>query len=117
MEYIIANKEMCILAAIGIVIALFVIVKLLQSIGLEKIRESVYQLFIDAEHEFQEGENEEKFEYVINAAKTFIPAPFNLLITETLLRKVVQAWFDIVKDLLDDGRVNASEEAEENVEC
>ena len=112
MEYIIANKETCILAGIGIVIALFVIVKLLQSIGLERIRAGVYQLFIDAEHEFQEGENEEKFEYVINAAKAFIPAPFNLFITESLLRRVVQAWFDICKDLLDDGRVNNSEEGE-----
>ena len=117
MNYLMANKELLVLAVVGVVIALYIIVKLLQTVGLEKIRAVVYQLFIDAEHAFQEGENEEKFEYVINAAKTFIPAPFNLFITETLLRRVVQAWFDIVKDLLDDGRVNGSEEGEPDAEC
>lgn len=112
MEYILANKETMILALIGIVCAVFVIVKICQKIGLETIRGEVYQLFLDAEHEFQEGQNEEKFEYVINMARTFIPAPFNLFITETLLRKVVQAWFDLVKDLLDDGKMNGTGGAE-----
>lgn len=112
MEYILANKEILILAVIGVVIALFVIVKVVQKVGLERIRGEVYQLFLDAEHDFQEGQNEEKFEYVINMAKTFIPAPFNLFITETLLRKAVQAWFDLVKDLLDDGKMNGTGGAE-----
>lgn len=116
MNYILEHTEMCVLAIIGIALAIFVLVKIVQKIGLEKIRASVYQFFIDAEHEFQEGENEDKFEYVINATKALIPAPFNLLITESLLRKVVQAWFDIVKDLLDDGKMNGTS-VEEEVEC
>lgn len=108
MDYILANREMFILAIIGLVVAIFVLVKLVQKIGLDKIRGEVYQLFLDAEHEFQEGENDEKFEYVINAAKAFIPAPFNLIITESLLRRVIQSWFDLVKDLLDDGKMNGT---------
>lgn len=97
-----------ILAIIGVVIALFVIVKVAQKVGLERIRGEVYQLFLDAEHDFLEGQNEAKFEYVVEAARGFIPMPFSLFITETLLRKVVQAWFDLVKDLLDDGKVNGT---------
>lgn len=116
MNYILEHTEICVLAAIGIALVIFAIVKTVQKIGLEKIRASVYQFFIDAEHEFQEGENSEKFEYVINATKAIIPAPFNLLITETLLRKVVQAWFDITKDLLDDGKMNGTSVKEEE-EC
>lgn len=106
--YLIENMEIVTLAVIGIIFALFVIVRAVQKIGLEKIRGYVYKLFVAAEHKFQHGENEEKFEYVICFAKSAIPAPFNLFITETLLRKVVQAWFDLVKDLLDDGKLNGT---------
>lgn len=117
MNYLMENRGLLLLAIIGMVVAIFIIVKLLQTVGLEKIRATVYQLFLDAEHQFEEGDNDDKFEYVINLAKAAIPAPFNLLITETLLRSVVQAWFDIVKDLLDDGRVNGSEEGDNNADC
>lgn len=106
--YLIENMEIVTLAVIGIIFALFVIVRAVQKIGLEKIRGYVYKLFVAAEHKFQHGENEAKFEYVICFAKSAIPAPFNLFITETLLRKVVQAWFDLVKDLLDDGKLNGT---------
>lgn len=106
--YLIQNMETVTLAVIGIIFALFVIVRAAQRIGLEKIRGYVYKLFVAAEHNFQHGDNEAKFEYVICWAKSAIPAPFNLFITETLLRKVVQSWFDLVKDLLDDGKLNGT---------
>ena len=117
MNYLMENRELLLLAIIGMVVAIFIVVKLLQTVGLEKIRATVYQLFLDAEHQFEEGDNDDKFEYVINIAKAAIPAPFNLLIKETLLRSVVQESFDIVKDLLDDGRVNGSEEGDNNADC
>ena len=107
-DFIIANYPTIVLAVIGVVVAVFVIVKYVRHLGLESIRERVYKAFIEAEREFQHGENAAKFEYVINIAKSAIPAPYNLLITESLLRKVVQAWFDLVKDLLDDGKFNGT---------
>lgn len=110
MNYLMENKEMIILAIIGLVIVFYLVVKLFQKLGLEKIRAAVYQLFIEAEHAFQDGAGTEKFEYVINLAKTIIPVPFNLFITEKLLRRVVQSWFDIIKDLLDDGKINKGKE-------
>lgn len=107
-DFIVSNATTIVLAVIGVVIAAALIIKYIRHVGLETIRERVYKAFIEAEHEFQYGDNTAKFEYVIAAAKAAIPAPFNLFITETLLRKVVQAWFDLVKDLLDDGKFNSS---------
>lgn len=91
-----------------VVLAIVILVKAMQTIGMEKIRGYVYQLFIEAEHAFEQGENSQKFEYVIQLARSHLPMPFSLFITETLLRKVVQLWFDLCKDLLDDGRVNGT---------
>lgn len=111
-DFIVSNATTIALAVVGLAIVIFLVVKYVRHVGLEAIRERVYKAFLDAEHEFQQGENTEKFEYVINIAKTAIPAPFNLFITESLLRKVVQAWFDLVKDLLDDGKFNGTSTAE-----
>lgn len=107
-DFIVSNATPIALAVVGIVIAVFLIVKYLRHMGFESIRERVYKAFIDAEHKFQHGENTAKFEHVLNIAKSAIPRPFNLFITENLLRKVVQAWFDLVKDLLDDGKFNGT---------
>lgn len=113
MDFITSNYTTVALAAIGVVIAIVVIVKYIRHVGLESIRERVYKAFLDAEHEFQYGDNTAKFEYVINIAKSAIPAPFNFFITESLLRKVVQTWFDLVKDLLDDGKFNGTSKVAE----
>ena len=67
-----------------------------------------YKAFLHAEHSFQHGDNDEKFEYVVNVAKKAIPAPYNLFITETLLMDMIQLWFDLIKDLLDDGKLNGT---------
>lgn len=112
-EYIIMNKNPIILAIVGIVITVILLVKYIRHVGFEAIREKVYKAFVVAENRFQHGDNTAKFEYVINIAKSAIPAPFNLFITESLLRKVVQAWFDLVKDLLDDGKLNNTSKAVE----
>lgn len=111
-DFIASNPTTVILAIVGIVLVAFLAVKYIRHMGLESIRKRVYRAFLTAEQHFQYGENAEKFEYVIDIAKSAIPAPFNLLITESLLRKVVQAWFDLVKDLLDDGVFNGTSTTE-----
>lgn len=108
-QYFVSNPVVAfIFIAIVLVGIIYLLVKKLQNMGLEKIRATVYNAFIEAEHEFQYGENEQKFDYVVQLARSAIPAPFNLLITQKLLRKTVQLWFDICKDLLDDGKVNGT---------
>ena len=112
-DFIVSNAPAIVLAVVGLVLAVIIIIKYIQNVGLESIRGRVYQAFLEAEHEFQHGDNTAKFEYVINIAKAAIPAPFNLFITESLLRKIVQTWFDLVKDLLDDGKFNGTSTAVE----
>ena len=62
-----------ILATVYIVIvtavAIFLAVKMMRIVGLERIRGYVYKLFDEAEDRFQHGKNEEKFNYVISFAK------------------------------------------------
>ena len=108
-QYLVANPVLAVIFIVLIVaVVVFLAVKAIQKIGLEKIRAVVYQGFLKAEHEFQYGDNTQKFEYVIQLARSSIPAPFNMFITESLLRKVVQLWFDLIKDLLDDGKMNGT---------
>ena len=108
-EFLSQNPVAAIIFMVVVVaVAIFLVVKAMQTIGMEKIREYVYQLFIEAEHQFEYGDNEQKFEYVIQLARSAIPSPFNMVITESTLRAVVQTWFDLCKDLLDDGKFNGS---------
>lgn len=113
-QFFVSNPILAIIFLVIVVaVVIFLIVKAIQKIGLEKIRSFVYEKFIEAEHEFQYGDNTQKFDYVVQLARGAIPAPFNLFITEKLLRKVIQLWFDLCKDLLDDGKFNGTVEAKE----
>lgn len=106
-QYFISNPIIALVFIVfGFLVLAFLIVKKVQNTGLEKIRKIVYDAFIVAEHEFQYGDNTQKFEYVIKVAKKHLPKPFGMFITESLLRKVIQLWFDLIKDLLDDGKIN-----------
>lgn len=93
---------------IAAAVAIILFVKLMKSVGLERIRLYVYDRFIEAEHSFAYGDNEQKYEYVVQLARSAIPSPFNIFITEAALRKTVQIWFDLCKDWLDDGVLNGS---------
>lgn len=110
-EYLVKNPILAIIfIVIVVVLAIFLMVKLIQKVGLEKVREVVYKGFVEAENEFLYGENTEKFDFVVDLAKKSIPLPFSLFITDTLLRKVIQLWFDLCKDLLDDGKFDSNKE-------
>lgn len=109
-NYLISNPIFAIIfLLLVLLVTLFLLVKYAQSVGLEKIRAIVYQGFLDAEHAFKHGDNKQKFEYVVQLARSSLPSPFNIFINESLLRKTIQLWFDLCKDLLDDGKFNNSE--------
>ena len=114
-DFLTQNPVIAILfIVIVIAAAVFLAVKAIQKVGLGKIQKYVYQKIDEAEHEFKYGDNEQKFEYVIQLARSAIPSPFNLFITESLLRKTVQLWFDLIKDIMYDGKLNGVRE--ENTE-
>lgn len=106
-NFLVENPVVAIIFGVLVVaLAVFLLIKVMQNVGLEKVREIAYQGFLSAEHKFKEGENSQKFDYVVDLVRGFIPNPFKMFITENLLRKVIQTWFNLVKDLLDDGKLN-----------
>ena len=101
------NLQQTIVIVVGIVLTiviLAIVIRALQAFGLSRCRGIVYKAFVTAENHFEQGND--KFEYVISVAKNAIPKPLNLIITDKVIRRTIQLWFDICKDLLDDGRVN-----------
>ena len=47
--------------------------------------------------------------WVVSQARKLLPKWAQALISEDTLMNIIQAWFDGVKDLLDDGKMNHSE--------
>ena len=101
---IIIITAVCLLVGIATITYLY-----LRDRTLEEIRADVYQLFLEAEHTYQYTEaGKQKMAYVIQRARSLLPNWAQLIVTEALLEKVIQMWFEAVKDLLDDGKYNKS---------
>lgn len=80
---------------------------------LDEIRADVYQKFLEAEHNPNfTKKGKQKMKWVLQQARGYLPGWAQVLITDAFLEKVVQAWFDAVKDLLDDGKLNKSTKGE-----
>lgn len=74
---------------------------------LEEIRADVYQLFLNAEHMYKESaQGQQKMKWVIQQARGLLPEWAKAIISEEMLMTVVQKWFNGIKDLLDDGKMN-----------
>lgn len=98
-------------AAIGVGVCIYIY---LRDRSLEDIRKDVYQLFLKAEHKYTEsGTGKQKMKYVISQARMLLPNWLQFFITEELLEIVIEGWFQAVKDLLDDGKMNRSAEGED----
>ena len=79
--------------------------------GLEGIRENVYQLILKAEHLYTEsGQGEQKLKFVVHQARGLLPKWLQVIMSEEVLLKIIDWWFKEVKDLLDDGKVNGSQD-------
>lgn len=80
---------------------------------LDEIREDVYQLFLKAEHLYkQSGTGKQKMRFVIKHARELLPSWSRTFITDAVLEDIIELWFRAVKDLLDDGKFNKSQEGE-----
>lgn len=93
-------------ALIGIAAAAYIYIR---DKSLEDIRADVYRLFLKAEHTYTETDSgKQKMKYVLRQARGLLPNRLQFFVTEAFLEMIIQAWFDAVKDLLDDGRINRS---------
>lgn len=76
---------------------------------LDDIRQDVYQLFLMAEHNPKFAEvPKARMVWVLKQARSYLPSWAQIFITDAFLAKTVQGWFDAIKDLLDDGKLNGS---------
>lgn len=97
------------LTVIFVIGFLVMTVEYIKAKGLEGIRLDVYRLFLLAERKVKEsGQGKQKMSWVIQKARGLLPSWLRYLISENLLKKVIQFWFDGIKDLLDDGKINNS---------
>lgn len=109
-EFLMEHQIISLILIIALPLAcIYCIIRLIQIEGLTRVQEVAYQGFIIAEKTFLHGENDDKFNYVVDLVKYSLPKPLNLLITDKFLRRVLQEWFDLCKDLLDDGKINNSD--------
>lgn len=95
-------------------VALFVasIVAYFKERTLDEIRKDVYDLFLKAEHKYKEsGQGQQKMKWVIGRARLLLPTWLQVIMTEDMFEQLIQIWFDGIKDLLDDGKMNNSNQA------
>ena len=96
-------------AAVVILTIVAMAVTYFKNRSLEDIRADVYQLILKAEHIYEEsGSGKQKMKWVVSQARKLLPQWAQALISEETLMNIIQIWFDGVKDLLDDGKMNDS---------
>ncbi len=101
---------MVLVLVVLVVVTIVIAFQYLKTKGLEGIRLDVYQLILKAEHMYNESSTgKQKFEWVIQQARSLLPKWLQIFISEAALRKIIQNWFAGVKDLLDDGKLNNSQ--------
>ena len=100
--------------AVLVVVTALIVYQYAKDKGLEGIRKEVYELFLHAEHIYKEsGQGKQKLKWVVNQARGLLPQWLRIFVTEDAMMRVIDEWFKGVKDLLDDGKVNDSQEKEE----
>lgn len=99
-----------IIAAVVVVSIIYMGYSYFKDKTLEQIRGDVYQLVLKAEHIYQESSTgKQKMKWVVSQARKLLPGWLQAIITDEVLQKIIQVWFDEIKDLLDDGKVNGSQ--------
>lgn len=100
---------LAIIVILIVVSFLLIVYSYLKNKKLEEIRGDVYHLFLRAEHVIKESKaGKLKMKWVISKARLLLPQWLQLLISDTAFEKIVQLWFEQIKDLLDDGKLNQS---------
>ena len=87
-----------------IIVALIVIafiVWLIWQIKKKGLKEFVTEMIVKAEDMYQQGENTEKLNYVIDKVIAMLPTPLQFFITREAVKNFVQNIFDTVKKALD----------------
>lgn len=65
------------------------------------LKQFAVDMIIEAEDFYNQGQNEEKMNYVIDKLIALVPAPLSLFITRESLKSLIQKVFDSIKKALD----------------
>ncbi|WP_024831925.1 hypothetical protein [Ruminiclostridium josui] len=80
-----------------------------------KLREMAYKMIIQAEQVITGSKKgQERFNAVLNQLYNAMPLWIRLFISKNLLEKKLQEWYELIKDSLDDGKINHSTVHEKN---
>lgn len=90
---------------IGIVIVAILVIAfviwLVWQIKKKGLKEFATEMIVKAEDMFEQGENQEKLNYVIDKVIAMLPTPLQFFITRDAVKSFVQSVFDTVKKALD----------------
>lgn len=76
----------------------------------DRLRKLAYKLIRQAEDAITGTKmGQERFNTVLEQLYKLVPAWLRFFIPRTLLEQKLQEWFDLIKDSLDDGKINNSE--------
>lgn len=64
------------------------------------LKEFTIDMIIKAEDMYKKGENDQKFNYVLDKVIAMIPMPLQLFISEDLIKQFIQKTFDNLKKAL-----------------
>lgn len=82
-----------------VIVAVLSIIHALKSKGISDIGSLVNQFIIKARDLYNTSETQAKFDYVLQMVKSELPFPINLLISEKLIKTMIQNTFDeVLKD-------------------
>lgn len=71
----------------------------------DEIRTDVYNLILEAEDAFLYGQNTQKFEHVVQLARSLLPAKVQAFVTVPVLmavfKRIIQSLFNEIKEVMD----------------
>ncbi len=81
----------------------------------DKIRELAYKMIRQAENVIVGTKRgQERFNLVLDQLYNIMPAWLKLFISKSYMEQKLQEWFNLIKDSLDDGKINNSTKPPDN---
>ncbi|MCX7771961.1 MAG: hypothetical protein N2376_02480 [Clostridia bacterium] len=73
-----------------------------------KVREMAYQLMLLAERNYSDSDGNLKLDFVAALLYKNLPPWMKIFVSEKAIKELIQKWYEMAKDFLDDGIINDS---------
>lgn len=95
------SAEMIISISIIVIMMIIFLAYVCYQIKTKGLRKAAIDFIVEAEEQFQQGENQEKLEYVLEALYVLVPSWVRLFVTKTAVISFINKVFAEVKVALD----------------